>query len=122
MVTNPVFLRVDPGSHETAWNFHDARLQPRADVSRSRVAARRAADLSPDRRGRAARDALDGIRLGDAALQRSLDGRALRDATAAGISALQPGEARQHRAEFILQHGGLFHDQYQLAELRARSD
>ena len=75
--------------------FHGARLQPRADFSRSRVAARRAADLSTDRRGRGARDALDGIRRGDAAVQRRLDGRALPDAAAAGVAAVQPGEARR---------------------------
>src|SRR5215471_15047594 len=122
MVTNPVFLRADPGGYETAGNFHDASLQPRANFSRPRITADRAADLSPDRRGRAARDALDGIRLGDAALQRRLNGCALRDATAASVAAVQPGETRQHRAELVLQHGGLIHDQHQLAELRPRSD
>src|SRR5262249_9447962 len=90
MVTNPIILRVDPGGHEADWDFHDARLHPRTDFSGPRVAPPRAADLPPDRRGRTARDALDGIRCGDAAFQRGLDDRALCDTACAGVVAVQP--------------------------------
>ena len=94
LAANRVVPARDPGGDAAARAVHDAGLQPRADLARSGPAPDRAADLSRSTgRRRDARDALDGVRRRDAALQRRLDAGAVCDAAAAAAAA-----ARTRRA------------------------
>ena len=99
----------DPGGDDAAGRLHDARVQPRAHLARSGAAPDRAADLSPDRGRRDARDALDGIRGRDAAVQRRVDAGALPDRSACsswlpwnpqGFAAVPPDLAFNTAASF----------------------
>ena len=74
--------------------LHGAGVHARAHVARSGAAPDRAAHLSAHRRRRDARDALDRIRRRDAAVQRRLDARAVRDAARCSGAAVEPAGLR----------------------------
>ena len=91
-------------------------------LARSGAASDRAADLSPHRRGRDARDALDRVRADHAGVQPGLDARPLRDDAPPGAPAVQPAGARRGSAGPGVQHRRLVHHQHQLAVVRRRDD
>ena len=77
--------------------------------------------VSPDPGGRRTRDALDGVCVRHAAVQRRLHAGAVPDRAHAADPALESAEVRGGGSRSGFQHGGFVHHQHQLAELWRRS-
>ena len=106
---------------EAARPVPGACVRSPAHVARPARAPGRTSALPPDPRRRDARDALDRVRRRDAALQPGVVRRPLRDPAAPGLAAVgQPAGAGCGPAVPGVQHGGVVHDEHQLAGLRRR--